>query len=240
MSNHFNRLILCWLICCTGFFTSSASAICLPGKQDDNEQKKREAAEVIFAGKLDSVVAGPVGLSSPPVRTHRLTFTVTDVFRGEIETRQEVTCSSVLRQEAEPVFPVDKACIVYATQLEGRFNIIEIEEATGERLLEAGTIARYPIGWTKLDGNWYSPWEALEGDGWNADAEAKFHCHATGRPALLVGEKAKSKLLLCHRKSPSSGPTPMEMPLQDHRLQSNRSSNRSSGFTRPRRQSSLA
>lgn len=191
MSNHFNRMVLCCLLCSIGIHTSSAFALCVPGSQDENEQKKREAAEVIFAGKLNSVVAGPVGLSSPPVRTHSLTFTVTDVFRGKVETRQEISCTSVLRQEAEPVFPVDKACIVYATQHDGRFNIIEIEAANGERLLEAGTIARYPIGWTKLDGNWYSPWEALEGDGWNAEGEAKFRCHATGRPALLVGEKAR-------------------------------------------------
>lgn len=164
------------------------NADCLQFERD--EQRQRETAEIIFAGKLTSVVAGPVGLSLPPRRTHRLTFSVTDVFRGEIETRQEITCNSVLVQNDEPVFPVDKACIVFATQLGGDFRIIEIKEATGERLLEAGTIARYPIGWTKHDDHWLSPWESLEGDGWGPDSNGKFRCHATGRPALLVGEKA--------------------------------------------------
>lgn len=192
MSRYHHSKIFCFLLFCLGFSSIAANASFLSGMQpEEAEKQQRESAEIIFAGKLTSVVAGPVGLSSPPMRTHRLTFSVTDVFRGEIETREDVTCNSVLVQNDEPVFPVDKACIVYATQLDGRFKIIEIDEADGERLLEAGTIARYPIGWTKQDDHWLSPWESLEGDGWHADTDAKFRCHATGRPALLVGEKTK-------------------------------------------------
>ena len=191
MSHDANSKTLYLLLVFLSFTSISANAACRPETQiDEGEKQQREAAEIIFAGKLTSVVAGPVGLSSPPMRTHRLTFSVTDVFRGDIESRQDLICNSVLVQNDEPVFPVDKACIVYATQLDGRFNIVEVEEANGERLLEAGTIARYPIGWTKQDDHWLSPWGSLEGDGWAPETDAKFRCRATGRPALLVGENA--------------------------------------------------
>ena len=66
----------------------------------------------VFTGTLDKVVAGPVGRSFPPMFTHKLTFTVKEVIRGDLKPGDEVTASHVARQRAAPVFPEGKDCVV--------------------------------------------------------------------------------------------------------------------------------
>ena len=39
----------------------------------------------VFTGTLKKVVAGPVGRSFPPMFTHKLTFTVKEVMRGDLK-----------------------------------------------------------------------------------------------------------------------------------------------------------
>lgn len=182
------RLIQFAVVVWTALATTQA---CL-GTHNDTEH--RENAEMIFIGTLDNVVAGPVGLSSPPMRTHQLTFSVTETLRGDLPADENVDCSSVLRQNAEPVFPEGKICVVFAKKIEGRLTIIEIREANDAALADARTIVQYPMGWTIRDGNWFSPWESLGEKGWTAGTDSSEVCHATGRPALLVGSQIKLEI----------------------------------------------
>ena len=54
--------------------------------------------QLVFIGELDTVVAGPVGRSFPPMFTHKLNFTVKEVIRGNIKAGDKIQASHVARQ----------------------------------------------------------------------------------------------------------------------------------------------
>ena len=60
-------------------------------------------AQIVFTGKLEQVIAGPVGRSFPPMYTHRLLLVVQKVLRGELRPGQEITCSHSARQHQPPL-----------------------------------------------------------------------------------------------------------------------------------------
>jgi hypothetical protein len=146
-------------------------------------------SEAIFTGRLESVQAGPVGLSFPPMYTHTLRFKVDRVLRGKLESGQQLTGSHVARQTEEPVFPEGQVCLVAGSTARGSFRIERIELADPEKIRSVELAAALPLGWRLEDDQPVSPWAGLPGDGWkNSAAEPKpLRCVRSGRPALMAG-----------------------------------------------------
>ncbi len=65
-----------------------------PGPRDRDSAEKPftgwNEAEFVFTGKLESVAAGPVGRSYPPMYTHKLSFVVDQVLRGGLTSGDSV------------------------------------------------------------------------------------------------------------------------------------------------------
>ena len=85
----------------------ATSALAAPpvAKLSPEIMKHWGSAETVFIGKLKVVQAGPVGLSNPPVYTHRLTFDVNSVLRGSLKKGESLTGFHSIRQQMRPVFP---------------------------------------------------------------------------------------------------------------------------------------
>ena len=63
------------------------------------EQLRRwGSSEMVFVGMLKKARGGPMGLSMPPMYTHQLTVSVTEVLRGKVKAGALQTCSHVARQ----------------------------------------------------------------------------------------------------------------------------------------------
>ncbi len=60
--------------------------------------KKWSGAEVLLIGKLTQVVAGPVGLSEPPLRTYRMQISADKVLRGSAKIDKPIQASYSVRQ----------------------------------------------------------------------------------------------------------------------------------------------
>jgi len=146
-------------------------------------------AETVFTGLLQSVQAGPVGQSLPPVYTHTLRLKVQKVLRGTLQTGQEVSASHVARQHQEPTFPDGKVCLVAASSARGILRVERIELADPRKVNEAQLACSLPLGWRVEDDKPISPWAGLPGGGWQTtDGDQKpLRCSRTGRPALMAG-----------------------------------------------------
>jgi hypothetical protein len=146
--------------------------------------------EQVFTGKLDQVVAGPVGQSFPPMYTHRLQFTVEKTLRGTLKAGERVTCSHVARQHQAPQFPEGKVCLVAASQDRGQLRVETIELADAKTVAAAELACALPLGWRNEQGKAVSPWAALGKKAWQVAEGPKGDvlCSQTGRPALLCRE----------------------------------------------------
>jgi hypothetical protein len=150
-------------------------------------------SEVVFAGTLDRVVAGPVGLSLPPVRTHQLHFTVEEVLRGDSVDKQ-VVCSHVVRQEAVPTFPTGKKVLVAADRGRDSFRVLTVLQQTDEELAQVRQAMKIPLGWSIENQRLVSPWASLGDQAWsdkNEKNESQLVCSKTGRPAHLGGAELR-------------------------------------------------
>lgn len=150
------------------------------------------AAPVVFVGTLTRVQAGPVGLSHPPMRTHRLFFQVTEVLRGEVKPGEPLTCSHVVRGDA-PQFPQGKKCVVSVSPSRRQMRVQAVMVATPAVLAEAKAACSVPLGWSVQGGKLVSPWAGLGKKAWPAEVKSAgpMVCSKTGRPALLVGPGVK-------------------------------------------------
>ncbi len=146
-------------------------------------------AQYVFTGKLDSVQAGPVGRSLPPVYTHTLGFEVQRVLRGDLKAGARLTCSHVARQHDRPSFPEGKVCLVAASVTRETMRVAQIEEANPRRIAAVEMACSLPLGWRIKDGKAVSPWAKLGSSAWpqQPGVAYKLECSKTGRPALLAG-----------------------------------------------------
>jgi len=153
--------------------------------------RKWGGTEHVFTGKLKAVQAGPVGLSNPPVRTHRLVVEVGAVLRGSVKAGESVALSHSVRQQAEPVFPaVGSEVLISANSSRGGTQVETIEAADEANVAAAQAACGVPLGWTFEGDALISPWASIEGGRkWAAEAGQGMRvCAKTGRPALLAGE----------------------------------------------------
>lgn len=149
-------------------------------------------AEVVFVGKLDQVVAGPVGLSFPPLYSHRLVFTVSGALRGGMPMGGKFKASHSARQKERPVFPAGKKCVVAAKTGRGGNRVLAVFEATDKNMAEAAAVCAIPIGWRVEGKSLLSPWASLEGAKWDGPkSDTELVCEKSGRPALLAGRDIK-------------------------------------------------
>lgn len=144
-------------------------------------------AEVILVAELTNVTKGPVGLSFPPLFTHKLDLNVQEALRGP-ELGGKLTVNHVIKQEKEPTFPQGKKCLVGLTRVKGNWQAHIVAEASEAEIAQARIVALVPLGWTLTEGKLASPWAKLGDKGWPADDKTKgVRCAHTGRPALLAG-----------------------------------------------------
>ena len=146
-------------------------------------------AEYVFSAKLDSVDAGPVAQSFPPIYNHTLHFQIETVLRGELKAGDKIDGSHSARQHDAPAFPVGKTCLVAASRSRGHFRVDRIEAADDATLKQVTLQCRLPLGWKIRDGKPISPWASLGAKAWNSESgdNAELVCSKTGRPALLAG-----------------------------------------------------
>ncbi len=156
-------------------------------KLDEAAMKRWGGSQYVVIARLESAQAGPVGLSSPPVYTHRLTLVVEQVLRGPAKKGDTLVASHVARQLALPVFPVGKSCLVAGSSNRGTIEVKAIEEANQKNSAAAKQACSVPMGWTSGKDGIVSPWASLGKDAWPTPATTGLRCAVTGRPALLTG-----------------------------------------------------
>jgi hypothetical protein len=146
-------------------------------------------AENVFSAKLESVDAGPVARSFPPVYSHTLHLQIETVLRGELKVGDKIDGAHTARQHDPPSFPIGKTCLVAASRSRGRFRVDRIEAADDAKLQQVALECRLPLGWQIRDGKPVSPWVSLGAKAWGSESSgnAELVCSETGRPALLVG-----------------------------------------------------
>lgn len=146
--------------------------------------KKWSGSEVLLAGKVTKVTAGPVGLSQPPLRTFKLEIAPEKVLRGSGKFDKPMSVSYSVRQQEPPTFPdSDKKCVIALKYVRDAWILQSVDESTPETIEQATLATSFPIGWTIKDGKLVSPW-ALVGKPGKAEGAA---CSVTGRPVLLAG-----------------------------------------------------
>jgi len=153
-------------------------------KLKEDTVKKWSGVDVLLVGKITEVVAGPVGLSNPPLRTYKLTLKADSVLRGDEKFEKPVTVNYSIRQNNEPAFPAgDKATMFGLQQSAGAWTLVNYDEASPDTIAQAKLAAALPLGWTVREGKLLSPW-ATGGKAGKGEGVA---CSVTGRPALHVG-----------------------------------------------------
>lgn len=146
-------------------------------------------ADLIIVGELTEAQAGPVGLSNPPLHTHRLSLKVEEVLRGRIDAKPALTLSHTARQQKAPTFPVGKRCIIAAENSQRGLTAKRVVEATAEALAEVAQIGEIPLGWGLKDRKLASPWSRIAKAEWaGEDGGDLLRCEITRRPAFLAGE----------------------------------------------------
>ncbi len=145
----------------------------------------------VFMGTLNKVVAGPVGRSFPPMFTHKLTFTVKEVIRGDLKPGDEVTASHVARQRVRPDFPEGKVCVFGGDKSRGTLQAKNVVEFAPEKIDSIRLACTLPLGWGGDLSKIRSPWADLPAK-WpsNLKEGAKHFCASSGRPALGFGSGA--------------------------------------------------
>lgn len=165
----------------------------------NDELKRWGRSEIVFIGMLDKAVAGPTGMSMPPLHTATLQATVETPLRGAIKPEQKVEIHHSVRQQKPPEFPVGELCVIAASNVRGSAVLDFIEPATDEMAAKVELACAVPAGWSVEDGKLVCPWAGLGDAAWPADAELPedampapgLACARTGRPALRAGHGVK-------------------------------------------------
>jgi hypothetical protein len=146
-------------------------------------------SEVVLTGKLTKVIPGPVGLSDPPLYSHRLEFQIDKVLRGSLKKGDMVMASHSIRQKERPTFPEGKECLVSLSFVRNFWVIRSVQELKPEELAQAEMACAVPLGWTMEKGQLVSPWAKLGKSAWPADSKltSAVICSVTGRPGWLAG-----------------------------------------------------
>jgi len=156
-----------------------------------------QKAQIVFIAKLDKVQAGPVGMSYPPMYTHKLTMTVKETLRGTFKAGEEVIANHVARQIKAPTFPEGKLCVVAAQESRGSVRIQFIRLADDKLLKTVRDATNLPLGWSRVKDKLLSPWASMGKKAWPAVAKApagKPACSVTGRPTLMAGPGLSMKV----------------------------------------------
>jgi hypothetical protein len=145
--------------------------------------------DCVFTGKLESVSAGPVASSSPPVYIHTLQFTVKKCLRGALKPGEKTECVSTARQLEKPVFPLGELCLVAIGESQGGLLVGRIEVASEKNVSDATFDCKVPASWKVEEGKLVSPWAELGEKAWPASAAGTgdVKCSKTGRPAFMAG-----------------------------------------------------
>jgi len=150
----------------------------------DESIKKWAGAEVLITGKLTEVIAGPVGLSNPPVRTYKMQIAAEKVLRG-VGKLDKLDAAYSVKQQEPPTFPTpEKNCLIALKFVRGAWVLQSVEEVNATNVDQAILATSFPLGWTVKEGKLVSPWAAVGKPG-KSDGVA---CSVTGRPVLLVGD----------------------------------------------------
>lgn len=173
---------------CRSLFVWLACGLTLPlGAQDKSPTLR--PAPLAFVAKLESVKAGPVAKSFPPIYSFTLTFTDAEKpLRGKLP--DSLVFAHRVRAIDPPAYEAGAKYLVTAGGVD-RPTIVELLPATKESIRAAKEAFALPIGWSQRDGKLISPW-AARGEGyWPQDAKlsAELKCEQTGRPALLAGSE---------------------------------------------------
>ena len=156
-----------------------------------------QKAQIVFTAVLNKAQAGPVGMSYPPMYTHKLVMTVKETLRGTFKAGEEVIAHHVARQVKRPTFPVGKLCVVAAQESRGSVRVQFISAADARLLATVRDATGLPLGWSRVKGKLVSPWAAMGKKAWPAAAKApagKGACSVTGRPALMAGPGVSMKV----------------------------------------------
>lgn len=166
----------------------------LPGGPLSAEKPKEidwAQADIVFYGKLTEVNAGPVATSYPPIHNHRLTFTVEQTLRGDLEEGGQLTGHHSARQVEAPTFPEGDKCLVAAAFVRGGYQIKGVEKADADAVKQMFARLSLPLGWkTTEDGKPVSPWPAgsiSEGTRFSGIGKTLL-CSVSGRPAFFAGK----------------------------------------------------
>jgi hypothetical protein len=147
--------------------------------------KKWSGAELLVIGKFTQVTAGPVGLSSPPVRTYKLQVAPDKVLRGAAPVKQALAAGYSIRQEKPPTFPNANTDAVIALKFVQNAWVVQGYEDAQAGVAEQATLATsFPLGWTIKDKKLISPWASVGKPGKGKGSA----CSVTGRPVLLLGD----------------------------------------------------
>ena len=167
-----------------------------PAVKDDF--KTIQGAQFVFTAELKQAKPGPVGLSMPPVYSHKLVLVVKDVLRGDLKGGDKLTIHHSARQRAKPTFPVGKVCLVTASKSRGSMRAGLVLQADDKVLQTARDATSLPLGWSKKADKFVSPWADLGAKAWPKSAPpvpGAAVCSVTGRPALLAGAGVSMKVV---------------------------------------------
>ncbi len=144
----------------------------------------------LFVGELVSTVQGPTAQSYPPIYSFRLGIRVTEAFRGDPATGDEVMLQYSARQTEQPVFNEGEEYVIAAKiGRNGGLEVVWLAMATEDLLAQARLAAVMPLGWRVEDGKLLSPWAWQGASTWPASEGGDgYACSKSGRPALLAGE----------------------------------------------------
>lgn len=171
----------------------------LPGRRPKpkNDFATLQRAQIVFTAELIKARPGPVGMSMPPLYTHRLVLSVKEVLRGSVKAGDEVIAHHTARQMKRPTFPVGKLCVVAAQSSRGSLHVQFIAKAEAKLLKTARAATALPLGWSMKNDKFVSPWAAMGKGAWPKTARpaaGKAVCSVTGRPALMVGAGVSLKV----------------------------------------------
>ncbi len=159
--------------------------------------KTVQGAQLVFTADLKSAQAGPVGMSMPPLYTHKLSIVVKEVLRGDVKPGDTLTLSHSARQMKKPTFPVGQVCLITASKSRGHTIAKFVRKADAALMKTAKDAASLPLGWSKKGDKFVSPWAGLGAGAWPKSAKpvkGSVVCSVTGRPAKLGGAGISMKV----------------------------------------------
>ena len=151
----------------------------------------------MFTAELKKAHAGPILRSTTPIYTHKLVLVVKEPLRGDMKPDSETTIGHIARQKRRPAFPVGEICLVTSRTSRGSSKIGLIRKADDDLMKIAREAASLPLGWSKKNDKFVSPWADLGAGAWSKPAEpykGVTVCCVTGRPALLTGAGVSMKV----------------------------------------------